>query len=152
MSSVTLTLSTSPETSIKFELFTSIVPKTCDHFKSLCEKGTYTNVEISRIVKDGWLQGSPTSDSTEPIPDESFAVPFTNKYTLGLTNSGPHSSTSGFFITLAENASWLSGRYVGFGRCVEGGEALDKINLSEIDENEMVVGGVTVLSWVVDEE
>ena len=154
MSKVTLTLSSASSSPITFELLTSLVPKTCQHFTTLLEKQIYNTAPITRLVKNGWLQGDVTDAGSVTdivsIPDESFAVPFTSKYILGFTNQGPHSSKTGFFVTLAENAEWLSGRYVGFGRCVSGSEVLDGINEMEVGEDERV-DGVTVVSWVVSE-
>ena len=101
---------------------------------------TYIRCPIHRIVKGGWFQtgdvidGSGSNnvnifDSSTLIPDESFTADF--GYPLGgivgLSNNGPHSNGSLFFITLGP-CEWMNTKYVGIGRVLFGYKVLKQIN------------------------
>lgn len=44
-----------------------------------------------------------------------------------MTSSGPHTSTGQFFITM-QTSEYLSGKFIGFGSVVKGGEVLEELN------------------------
>ena len=121
------------------ELFTSLVPNTCKAFQSRASSGHYAGMKFDRLVGGGWLQmsGAPTA-GVALLPDESFAVPYSDKGVLGLCNSGPHSNGDKLFVTMRP-AEWLGGKYVGFARIVKGMEELE----AAVDAIKMVDGTET---------
>ncbi|ELU00334.1 hypothetical protein CAPTEDRAFT_184272 [Capitella teleta] len=141
-----ISIGDSPVGRLVFELFTELVPKTCENFRALCtgEKGKseqneyalhFLNSIFHRIVPRGWVQGGDIwlkkGDGGESIygecfPDENFAVRHNKRGILGMANHGPHSNGSQFYITL-EPAAWMDTKYVAFGQVIEGTETLRAI-------------------------
>jgi peptidyl-prolyl cis-trans isomerase-like 6 len=128
-----------------FELFRGLAPKTCDNFEALCtgSKGKhksgvrlhYLDTPIHRIKADGWIQaGDIVSGNGEggicavgkSLPDESFAMSHDRSGILGMANTGRHSATSQFYVTLGPNLSF-DRTYVAFGRLIDGSAVLDTI-------------------------
>uniref|UniRef100_H2Z9J3 PPIase cyclophilin-type domain-containing protein n=1 Tax=Ciona savignyi TaxID=51511 RepID=H2Z9J3_CIOSA len=140
-----------------FELYSSICPKTCANFRSLCtgEKGSlpsglqlnYSSSPIHRIVPNGWIQGGDIlhgrGDGGESIygevfEDENFAVPHDTRGVLGMANKGRHTAGSQFYITL-QPSPWMNCQYVAFGRLIEGTELLKTMeNLPTFNERPKV--------------
>jgi cyclophilin family peptidyl-prolyl cis-trans isomerase len=106
---------------------------------------SYERCPIHRIVKDSWLQSgdvvdgsgsnsivapSPkNSDNNNVIPDECFSADFGFEFggIVGLSNTGPHTNGSQFFITLGPS-DWMNNQFVGIGRLVYGYKTLQAIN------------------------
>lgn len=128
------------------ELFTDIVPKTCENFKALItgEHGKspssdyklhYKNSLFHRIVRNGWIQGGDIyhgkGNGGESIygpvfEDENFAVAHTRRGIIGMANKGSHTNGSQFYITL-QPTPWMNAKYVAFGQVIEGTETLAKM-------------------------
>jgi len=140
---------------VTIELFTNVVPKTCENFQALCngfdDKLNYKGTEFHRLVSGGWLEGGKLpnvgegearSIFGESFPDESFSVCFDEPGILAMTNSGAHSNGSQFFITLAAH-EWLNTKSVAFGKVVEGFDTLKSITSgpSEIPDQKVTVVG-----------
>eukprot|EP01035_Chromulina_nebulosa_P018141 gene18141-23795_t len=137
------------------ELFTDLCPVACQNFITLCNgikspDGTklfYGNCPIHRLVKNGWFQcgdvidgsGSHNSvaislpDNQIYIQDESFTVDFGFPLggIVGLSNQGPHTNGSQFFITLGPS-DWMNCKYVGIGKVIFGYKVLKAINNAPI--------------------
>lgn len=122
---------------IVIELFDKICPLACENFIQLC-KESYRNCPIHRIVSNSWLQSGDIIDGTgnnsrsasgDPIPDESFAIEFGNKFggIVGYSSSAPHSNGSQFFITLGP-CEWMNCTKEGFGRVIQGYDVLKVLN------------------------
>ncbi|CAH8663086.1 unnamed protein product [Heterobilharzia americana] len=132
-----------------FELYSDILPKTCENFRSLCtgEYGTikknevekykmhYKGTKFFRLVRNGWIQGgdilySRGNDGHSiygPVfEDENFIMKHDQRGVLSMANSGRHSNGSQFFITFGP-AEWMDNLYVAFGRVIEGSATLDKM-------------------------
>ena len=131
--------------------FKDLCPIACRHFVDLVTgiKGihpvsgvnlTYEGCQIHRIVKNGWLQTgdivdgtgthSITTESNEQLlADESFTADFGFYLggVVGLSNTGPHSNGSQFFITLGA-CEWMNTKFVGIGRVLFGYKVLEEIN------------------------
>ncbi|XP_060562468.1 probable inactive peptidyl-prolyl cis-trans isomerase-like 6 [Ruditapes philippinarum] len=141
-----ISIGSEPAGRLVFELFTDVVPKTCENFKALItgEKGksetsdynlTYKNSLFHRITRNGWIQGGDIyhgrGNGGESIfgpvfEDENFAVPHSRRGILGMANKGRHTNGSQFYITLTP-ASWMNTKYVAFGQIIEGTETLKKM-------------------------
>lgn len=159
-----------PAGRLVFELFTDVVPKTCENFRALCtgEKGKsphtdynlhYLNSLFHRIVRNGWIQGGDVyhgrGNGGESIygpvfEDENFAVKHTRRGTLGMSNRGRHTNGSQFYITL-QPAQWMNTKYVAFGQVVEGTAILKKIEeeqtMNERPNNEIKVTDCGVCTY-----
>ncbi|XP_062596471.1 uncharacterized protein LOC134257913 [Saccostrea cucullata] len=138
-----------PAGRLVIELFSDIVPRTCENFKALCtgEKGKsesdytlhYLNTLFHRIVRKGWIQGGDIyhgrGNGGESIfgyvfEDENFAVPHSRRGMVGMANKGRHTNGSQFYITL-EPTQWMDTKYVAFGQVIEGTQTLKKMEEQE---------------------
>lgn len=125
------------------ELYDSLCPKASANFVKLCtqqgpKEAPYLNCPIHRLVPGGWLQCGDTVDgsgnnsvsamASATIEDESFSVSFDHEFggLVGYVTSAPHSNGSQFFITLGP-CPWMNQKFEGFGRVVQGYDALKRI-------------------------
>ncbi|XP_018655148.1 putative cyclophilin [Schistosoma mansoni] len=131
------------------ELYSDIVPRTCENFRSLCTgeygvikknevekyKMNYKGTKFFRLVKNGWIQGGDIlynrGDDGRSIygpvfEDENFIIKHDRRGILSMANSGRHTNGSQFLITLAP-AEWMDNHYVAFGSVIEGSLTLDKM-------------------------
>jgi peptidylprolyl isomerase len=146
------------EERVVLELFIDLCPHTCYNFLHLCvgdmgeveatttagsggPKGKscklhYKNTNFFRIVKEGWIQGGDIVDNMgtgghsvygSVFPDECFTVKHSREGVLGMANNGKDSNASQFYVTVAQN-SWMDGKYVAFGRVVEGLSIIHRIH------------------------
>jgi len=126
------------------ELFPKEAPRTVEHFLDLVKKGFYNGVRFHRVENKPRpfivVTGDPltktlplddervgTGGSGKKVPFEKNDIPFLNG-TLGLVRDekDENSGDSQFFICIG-NQRFLDGRYVAFGRVVEGLEIIPKI-------------------------
>ncbi|XP_020579887.1 peptidyl-prolyl cis-trans isomerase CYP63-like isoform X2 [Phalaenopsis equestris] len=141
-----------PAERLVIELFSGVVPKTAENFRSLCtgEKGSgrstskplhYKGSIIHRIVKGFVAQGGDFTrqdgSGGESIyggkfPDENFKLKHDGRGILSMANSGPDTNGSQFFITL-KAAPFLDGKHVVFGKVVHGLDFLKKIEQAGSD-------------------
>ncbi|KAL0480871.1 hypothetical protein AKO1_004076 [Acrasis kona] len=136
---------------IVIELLTKDSPKACENFKALCtgelkNKSSnpakyelyYKNCVIHRVQKDFMFQGGDFTrgdgSGGESIWNKKFnddkgglKLKHDAAGVVSMANSGKNSNTSQFFITFGPQPK-LDGKYVVFGKVVEGKEVLDKIN------------------------
>lgn len=132
---------------VVIELFDDICPRACANFVRLCtgesEGGapggpSYLNSPLHRLVPGGWAQGGDVVDGSgkhsqsvfgDFIEDESFSVQFGERRggMVGYSSPGPHSNGSQFFVTLGP-CEWMDCTKVGFGRLVQGYDALRKLD------------------------
>ena len=143
-----------------FSLSTT-TPKTTANFLSLCtnSKGFsksnkqrplhYKSIPFHRIIKNFIAQSGDVTrldgSGGESIYGPKFndekaglAAKFEGKGVLAMANSGKNSNSSQFFVTLTDDAGVLKkleGRYVVFGRVVEGFEVLERLN--EVGSDDM---------------
>ena len=122
---------------IKIELYEDIAPNTVRNFVSLAKKGFYDGVIFHRVipgfmVQGGDPQGTGTGGPGYCIKGEFEANRFKNdlKHTRGVISMARtmvnDSAGSQFFI-MVENAPHLDRQYAGFGKVIEGMDAVDKI-------------------------
>eukprot|EP00667_Euglena_gracilis_P018754 EG_transcript_19946 len=147
------------EPPIVFELFTDLCPRTCENFRHLClgdrpdTQGDdprairlhYKGTRVFRIVKDGWLQGGDIVNDRgngghsifgPEFPDECFSMKHDAEGVLGMANNGKNTNASQFYITLARQ-SWMDGKYVAFGRIIEGLSVLHRMHAEPTKHNQM---------------
>lgn len=140
---------------IVIDLFSDIAPKTCNNFRTLCNKKnkvSYLNSPFHRIIKDFMIQGGDftNGDGTggmsiygNRFEDENFILKHDRPYLLSMANAGPDTNGSQFFITTTETPH-LDGKHVVFGQVVEGFEYIDKLNTMQTDERDRPIHNVII--------
>ena len=137
---------------IEIELFSKVLPKTCENFRALCtgEKGDtingtfklhYKGCKLHRIIPGFMTQGGDFTQGDgsggESIYGRKFDDEFPNsahiKHSkpglLSMANAGPNTNGSQFFITHAKT-KWLDGRHVVFGQVTKGIEHVTWIEMN----------------------
>lgn len=116
---------------ITIELWPDKAPQTVGNFVGLARQGFYDDLVFHRIIHDFMIQGGcpkgtgtggPGYDFADEINDEKLV-----KGVLAMANAGPNTNGSQFFIITAAATPWLDGAHTGFGRVVEGHEAVDSL-------------------------
>ena len=149
----------------KAELYPEIAPNTVANFVNLVESGFYNGLIFHRVIPGFMIQGGDprgtgTGGPGYNIQGEFAANGFKNnlKHTRGVLSMArtmmPNSAGSQFFIMHA-NAPHLDGDYAGFGKVIEGIEAVDRICDVRTDWNDkpripQVMKKVTVETFGVD--
>ncbi|CCW71290.1 unnamed protein product [Phytomonas sp. Hart1] len=153
---------------ITFELYSKVLPRTCQNFWLLCRGDvgtvisetdggpvqlTYKGTTFFRILRDTWVMGGDVtvghtgngvySCYGQNMPDESFHIPHDGPGILGMCNDGPNTSASSFYITL-KKMSWMNGRYVAFGRVIDGMDVLDAIHDAETKHNQSPMESILI--------
>ena len=124
---------------IVFELFTDVVPKTCENFRQYCVctqyLNTYLNTPFHRIVPGKYICGGDITNFDGRggnsiyggnFDDENFKAKHKIEGLLTMANKGPNTNNSQFMITLFP-LPWLDGKHVVFGRVIKGYEVCRKI-------------------------
>ena len=138
---------------VVIELYNRVCPKTCFNFRALTtgELGTvsatkggetkklllhYRGAPFHRVVPGGWVMsgdifdGRGDSSVVDDFPDETFAVKFDRPGLVAMANSGAHTNSTQFFVTLAA-LDWLDKTAVAFGRVVKGMATIRQIGKLE---------------------
>jgi len=125
---------------IKIELFSRIVPKTCNNFLQLCKDGMYVDTPFHRVVKGFCIQGGDITngDGTGSMSiyggkfkDENFKINH-SQFCVSMANSGKDTNGSQFFIT-TEQTPHLNGKHVVFGKVIEGFKFIKEIENLDVD-------------------
>ncbi|PKU86238.1 Peptidyl-prolyl cis-trans isomerase CYP18-4 [Dendrobium catenatum] len=147
-----ISLAGGPAERLVIELFSDVVPRTAENFRSLCtgEKGSgrstlkplhYKGSIIHRIIKGFVAQGGDFTrqdgSGGESIyggkfPDENFKLKHDGRGIVSMANSGQDSNGSQFFITFKATPH-LDGKHVVFGKVVQGMDFLKKIEQAGSD-------------------
>ncbi|ORX87296.1 peptidylprolyl isomeras-like protein H [Anaeromyces robustus] len=150
-----------PAGRMKMELFADIVPKTAENFRQFCtgeyrKNGIpqgYKGCQFHRVIKGFMVQGGDfeKNDGTggfsiygEKFEDENFELKHSGPGLLSMANSGPHTNGSQFFITCS-NCNYLDGKYVVFGKLIDGLLTLRKIENVPIGKNNRPKIPVTIV-------
>lgn len=110
---------------LNLELHADLVPRACDNFVGLCERGYYDGVAFHRLVPGFCIQGGdPTGTGRggeslwgKPFGDEFHPkLRHSERGVLSMANSGPKTNASQFFI-LFGGQRHLDDKHTVFGRC-----------------------------------
>lgn len=150
---------------IKAELYPEIAPNTVNNFLSLIKKGYYDGVVFHRVIPGFMIQGGDPEGTGMGGPGYSIRGEFTHngftndlKHTPGVLSMArtmvPDSAGSQFFI-MHETSPHLDGEYAGFGKVIEGMDAVDRIarvktDYSDRPMEEQKMAKVTVDTFGVD--
>jgi len=84
-------------------------------------------IQSGDIIKGNGTGGRSIYDSGK-LEDENFIVKHSEQGILSMANSGPNTSSSQFFFTMAEGAlPQLDGKHVAFGKVTSGLEVLKEL-------------------------
>jgi len=118
---------------VLIQLFPAAAPKTVNNFVTLANDGFYDGVIFHRVILNFMIRGGdPTGTGTsgpgyifedEADPTLSFDKPGI----LAMSNSGPNTNGSQFFITTVPTPH-LNGNHTIFGKVLEGQEVADTIS------------------------
>jgi len=117
---------------IVIKLFDEEVPITCKNFRELSysspivgdDKPAYENSSFHRTIKDfmvqsGKLLSKDVSIYGETFEDENFDIKHSEAGLISMSNEGPDTNSSQFFI-LTQPAPHLDGKNVVFGKVIDG--------------------------------
>lgn len=145
---------------IKAELYPEIAPNTVNNFISLVKKGYYDGLIFHRVISGFMIQGGcPDGDGTGgpgyQIKGEFSQNSVANelKHTEGVLSMAramhPDSAGSQFFI-MHKNSPHLDGAYAGFGKVIEGMDAVNQIADVRTDYNDRPMKEQKIKSMTVD--
>jgi cyclophilin family peptidyl-prolyl cis-trans isomerase len=143
---------------ITIKLFDKIVPKTCNNFRTLCEKGKYNNCPFHRIIKDFMIQGGDFTKHNgtggesiygHTFEDENFDIKHDKPYLLSMANAGPDTNGSQFFITTVPTPH-LDGKHVVFGEVIDGFDLIDKLNNIDTNHDDKPMDKIIISNSIID--
>ena len=142
---------------VVIQLFADKAPFTVNSFVFLARSGWYDNITFHRVIPDLYVQtGDPSGTGkgtpgyyvmTEILPDLKFDKPGM----VAMVNSGPDTSGSQFFITLAP-APEFDDRYTIFGEVLSGMEVLRMLTPRNAQPGVETPPGDKLLSIEIEEK
>ncbi|XP_065211113.1 RING-type E3 ubiquitin-protein ligase PPIL2 [Planococcus citri] len=142
---------------LNIQLDSDIVPKTCENFLKLCQRGYYENTKFHRSIRNFMIQGGdPTGTGTggESIWKKPFEDEFKPNLThsgrgiLSMANSGTNTNKSQFFITF-RSCRHLDNKHTVFGKIVGGMDTLNMIEQVEVDNKDRPIEDIIILKTQV---
>lgn len=147
---------------IELELFADKAPKTVQNFITLADKNFFDDTLFHRVIDGFMIQGGdPNTRSGDPSTwgtggpgytiDDEFSNGLSNTpgYVAMAHSSFPHSAGSQFFINVADNSSFLDGKYTVFGKVIKGMDVAIAISKVPRDANDRPLDPVRIDSVVV---
>lgn len=138
---------------LNLELHCDIIPRTCENFITLCERGYYDGVIFHRNIRNFMIQGGdPTGTGKgggsiwgKPFKDEfNSKLLHTGRGIVSMANSGPHTNGSQFFI-LYKSAPHLNYKHTVFARVVGGLETLSVMDKIPVDDDDRPLEEIKIL-------
>ncbi len=131
---------------MKLQLYPNIAPNTVENFIYLANSGFYDGLTFHRIYKDFMIQGGdPKGDGTGD-PGYSIVGEFSNngyknelshkKGVISMARSYENDSAGCQFFIVLEESSFLDGDYTAFGELIEGLDVLEKLEQTEVYQEE----------------
>ncbi|KAJ4439457.1 RING-type E3 ubiquitin-protein ligase ppil2, partial [Periplaneta americana] len=137
---------------LNLELYCDVLPKTCENFLKLSQKGYYDGVKFHRSIRNFMIQGGDptgTGEGGESIWEKPFEDEFKPNLThsgrgvLSMANSGPNTNRSQFFITF-RSCRHLDGKHTIFGRVVGGLDTLTAMERVETDNKDRPIEDIII--------
>ena len=115
---------------LEFELYSNQAPNAVENFRQLCtSEDGYAGSTFDNVI-DGFIAqgGSTDGDSIygERFADENLNLRHTKRGTLAMSNTGPNSNGTRFYVTFIETP-WLNGYNQIIGELTNGDDVLSKI-------------------------
>ncbi|XP_066997880.1 RING-type E3 ubiquitin-protein ligase PPIL2 [Anabrus simplex] len=139
---------------LNLELHCDMVPKVCENFLKLAQKGYYDGTKFHRSIRNFMIQGgdpTATGNGGESIWGKPFEDHFKPNLThsgrgiLSMANKGPNTNGSQFFITY-RSCRHLDGKHSVFGRVVGGLGTLSAMEQIETDSKDRPVEEIVIAS------
>jgi peptidyl-prolyl cis-trans isomerase A (cyclophilin A) len=114
------------------QMFEEKAPQTTKNFIELTEKGFYDGLIFHRVIDGFMIQGGDPTGTGRGGPGYRIKDEFgeglahDSEGILSMTNAGPDTGGSQFFITLAPTP-WLNGHHAIFGKIVKGMDVVREI-------------------------
>jgi len=142
---------------LNLELYCDQVPKICENFIKLINKGYYNGTIFHRSIRHFMVQGGDptgTGSGGESYWGGTFKDEFRPQYShtgrgvLSMANSGPDTNKSQFFITY-RSCKHLDGKHSIFGKLVGGMDSLTTIEAVGTDNKDKPVTDIILEKAVV---
>ncbi|MBU3134114.1 peptidylprolyl isomerase [Clostridium gasigenes] len=145
---------------IKAELYPEVAPNTVNNFIDLINKGFYDGIIFHRVIPGFMIQGGCPEGTGMGGPGYGIKGEFSRngfkndlKHTKGVLSMArtnvPDSAGSQFFLMVADSPH-LDAQYAGFGKVIEGIEAVDKIVSTKTDRNDKPYEDQKIMKVTVD--
>lgn len=137
---------------LNLELHCELVPKTCENFIKLCQRGYYDGTKFHRSIRNFMIQGGDptnTGNGGKSVWGKAFEDEFKPNLThqgrgiLSMANSGPNTNGSQFFITF-RSCRHLDRKHTVFGKIVGGLETLNAIEKVEVDNKDKPIEDIII--------
>lgn len=145
---------------IELELYPEIAPATCENFIALANEGFYDGLIFHRVIEDFMIQGGGFDENMEQKPSENIKgefilngffnlIPHT-RGTISMARAQTLDSASSQFFIMHQDGKYLDGQYAAFGKVTSGIEYVDKIAVTETDENDKPIENMVIKSIRVE--
>jgi len=145
---------------ISVRFYSDESPETVKNFLDLAKKGFYNGTKFHRVIKDFMIQGGDPNSKDDDWSNDGMGGPgykfddeFNNhklvRGSLAMANSGPNTNGSQFFIVTAESTPWLDGHHTNFGYIENGMDVIDKIEATEVNENDHPLKDIAIENIVL---
>jgi cyclophilin family peptidyl-prolyl cis-trans isomerase len=141
---------------VSIQLFADIAPFTVNSFIFLARNGWYDNITFHRVLPDLYAQTGDPSGTGKGNPGYYMVteidplLKFNKPGMVAMVNSGPDTSGSQFFITLAPTPQF-DGQYTIFGEVLSGMDVLGQLTPRDAQPGTDPPPGDKLLSITMEE-
>ena len=141
---------------VTIQLFADKAPFTVNSFIFLARNGWYDNITFHRVLPELYAQTGDPSGTGKGNPGYYIVteidpvLKFNKPGMVAMVNSGPDTSGSQFFITLAPTAQF-DGQYTIFGEVLSGMEVLQQLTPRDAQPGADIPAGDQLLSITIEE-